>query len=143
MVALIITVLLVTIITSMLAKNSYTNLNLKKLTRLENDIDMLNDRIAVYFVGKEEIPKYGDVLDKESIVSIMGNELNPNDGDNYYVIDLAELDTLSLNYGKDYQSSWDDKYIINEETHQVYYLKGITYDGRIYYTIGGKGLINE
>ena len=41
MVALIITVLLVTIITSMLAKNSYTNLNLKKLTRLENDIDML------------------------------------------------------------------------------------------------------
>ena len=49
----------------------------------------------------------------------------------YYVIDLTNIKNISLNFG------WDtndlDKYIINNKTHKVYYLKGIQLDEKIYY----------
>ena len=59
-------------------------------------------------------------------------------------IDLSKLDNLTLNYGRDYKK-WDtsstfqnyqDIYIINEVSHQIYYPKGVNYNGEIYFTKG-------
>ncbi|MDE5830176.1 MAG: hypothetical protein K2H53_00220, partial [Clostridia bacterium] len=61
--------------------------------------------------------------------------ISNGDCDNYYVINLNELDNITLNYGKEYRlTSSDDKYIINEETHIIYYLKGVIYEGERYHT---------
>ena len=62
---------------------------------------------------------------------------------NYYVIDLSKLDNLTLNYGKDYKKwgaatndldDFQDLYMINSVTHQVYYIDGILFDKEYYFS---------
>lgn len=80
------------------------------------------------------------------------NELvNTNDDSKYYVVDLTKLDNLTLNYGQNYRKwrgednpsfdneDYQDLYIINSVTHQVYYPAGISYDGKYYFS----NIINE
>lgn len=50
MITLIITVMLMVIITGTLMANSKTNVQLSSFTKLQNDIETLNDRVAAYFV---------------------------------------------------------------------------------------------
>lgn len=50
MITLVITVMLMIIITGTLAANSHTNVQLSNFTKLQNDIEALNDRVAAYFV---------------------------------------------------------------------------------------------
>ncbi|MCI9365466.1 MAG: hypothetical protein HFJ54_02365 [Clostridia bacterium] len=135
MITLVITVLLIIIITSALAKNSYDSLQVGNLTKLDNDIKALNDRIAAYYIQYAKLPTYGEKYDKETIKNDI-NDLSPNDGDEYYIIDLSELDNLTLNYGENYLTSSNDLYIINEQSHVVYYLRGIKYKGQEYHTVG-------
>lgn len=137
LITLIITVLLLMIVTGVLVMNSHTSLQLSNLTRLQNDIEAINNRVASYYVKNGELPIYqDDVKSKSELLSVL-NDMSINDGDTYYTIDIEELGNISLNYGKAYQStSTTDKYIINEETHVVYYLKGIHYEGKEYHTAG-------
>ena len=135
MITLVITVLLIVIISSVLAKNSYDSLQLSNLTKLDNDVKMLNDRIAAYYVQYGSLPTYGEAYTRESLKDKI-TDMSPNDGDSYYIIDLSELDNLTLNYGENYLTSSSDVYIINEESHTVYYLRGVKYSGQVYHTVG-------
>lgn len=135
MITLVITVLLIVIISSALAKNSYDSTQLGNLTKLDNDVKMLEDRIAAYYVQYGDIPTYGDPYNKSAVKEKI-TDLSPNDGDNYYIIDLSELDNVTLNYGENYLTSSNDVYLINEESHVVYYLRGIKYNGQVYHTVG-------
>lgn len=132
---LVITVLVLIIVTSVMASNVTSSINMAKLTKLQNDIEQLNDRVAAYYVetGKLPINEEETPMTKSDLSSIL-NDMSINDGDNYYTIDLNKLDNLSLNYGK--EANIKDKYIINEETHVVYYYKGIKYEGKEYHTFG-------
>lgn len=54
----------------------------------------------------------------------------------YYVIDVSKISTITLNFGDyhfDSNANNLDKYIINNKTHKVYYLKGIELNGKTYY----------
>ena len=70
------------------------------------------------------------------------NQISVNDAqDEYYIIDLSALENLSLNYGEDYKSitnenasTKEDIYIINKQSHHVYYVQGITFENVKYYT---------
>lgn len=135
MITLVITVLLIVIISSALAKNSYDSLQLANLTKLDNDVKMLNDRIAAYYVQYGRLPTYGEAYSRNTIKEKI-DDLSPNDGDSYYIIDLSELDNLTLNYGENYLTSSNDVYIVNEESHIVYYLKGVKHSGKVYHTVG-------
>lgn len=142
LITLAITVLLLVIITSTLAINAYTSFQLSNLTKLQSDVETLNDRVAAYFVNNGKLPTYREEkMTKSELRSIL-NDMYSNDGENYYVIDLNQLDNLTLNYGQSYRaSSSKDKYIINEETHVVYYLQGINYEGKEYHTVGTNSVI--
>ncbi len=87
------------------------------------------------------MPKTGTIPTLTAYTSLPEGitKANPNDNSNYYVIDLKKLENLTLNYGKNYQSSSssNDVYIINEQSHNIYYAKGITLDNKIYYTTPG------
>jgi type II secretory pathway pseudopilin PulG len=76
------------------------------------------------------------------------NLINPNDygeinnttngmvyGIIYYKINLELLENLSLNYGKNGDSSNKDYYIINSKSHTIYYYKGVTVDGETYHSL--------
>lgn len=55
LITLVIVVILIVILTAAMSTNSYTSLNISKLTRLQNDIEILNDRIASYYVKNRKI----------------------------------------------------------------------------------------
>ena len=136
---LIITIILLVIITGVLSMNAYSSMQLSNLTKLQNDIQSLNDRVASYYVKNGKLPIYNDYsLTKTELISII-NDISYSDNNTYYILDLDELDNLSLNYGDAYKSNGTknkDKYIINEETHIIYYLEGVIYEGREYHTVG-------
>lgn len=140
LITLLVTVVLLAIITTSLATNSYDSMQLSKLTKLENDIEALNDRVAVYFVENDSLPIIGDAYTKSELKTAFGS-VSANDGDEYYIIDLSLLDNLTLNYGEEYLTSGTDSYIINTESHIIYYLQGITYKGDTYYTIGDNSTV--
>ena len=70
---------------------------------------------------------------EERVISFKNKSINPNDNENYYEIDLTKLNNLKLFYG-DKILGIDDIYIINEQSHTIYYYKGCKYDNKIIYT---------
>jgi len=136
MISLILTVMLLIIITGALVGNSRSTVQLSNFTKLQNDIEALNDRVAAYFVEKGELPIYKDEeLLKANLRTVL-SDMSINDGEEYYTIDLEEIGNPSLNYGEGYRSFAPDRYIINGESHIIYYFKGITYEGKTYHTVG-------
>ena len=109
----------------------------KNKTNLETDILKLKERISYYYSKNKTLP----TINKYTNINKL--EKNINDNENYYVIDLSEIEEQHLNYGKDYYkinnkeeniSNLLDIYIINEQSHTIYYPKGIEYNSQIYYT---------
>lgn len=140
LITLVITIVILATITITLATNAYDSTQLSRLTKLDNDIKTLNDRVAVYFVEHEQLPTYGNPYSKEKLKDVIEG-LSQNDGDKYYTIDLSLLDNLSLNYGQDYLSFGGNSYIINEESHIIYHLEGISYKGEIFHTVGANSTV--
>ena len=131
---LVITVILLIIITVIMARQSYTSMAISKLSKLQNDIEQLNDRIAAYYVKNDKLPvDTSNPINKPELYGVL-NDMSSKDGNTYYKLELNMLDNLSLNYGKN--SADGDYYLINEESHVVYYYAGIEYDGEEYHTVG-------
>lgn len=144
LITLSIAIVLMIIITSVLVYNAQTGVKVKILNQMYNDVQLLSDKILTYYSNYGAIP----ALTKYDNVSVIGKieksgQLSPNDNENYYIIDLSALENLSLNYGRDYEnvkvnsknaSNIEDIYIINEQSHHIYYVKGIILDNVTYYT---------
>lgn len=133
---------------------------MKKIDKLNIDISLISSKIDDYYLKYGELPVLCDYLDKtqfESSIIEKANfkgatlncELNPDDGDEYVVIDLEKLDGLTLNYGYDTDGEYntlktnkqitlssveDEIYVINTTSHQIYFPHGIFADGIMYYT---------
>lgn len=140
LVTLSIAIIIMLIITSVLIFNSNTGTSTKKLNNMYQDIYLLKDKIALYYIKYIKLPTidtaYTNIEDIQSI--------NVNDNQNYYVIDLEALENITLNYGKDYNAykanqdmKLEDVYVINEQSHNIYYIKGIKFDTKTYHTIPG------
>ena len=163
--ALTITIIVMLILGSVIIRSSNTHVNAQKRDKLYSDIDNLNSKINEYYMQYGSLPIFSkQYCNKEELISILNNNansksielnnsndddkniiLNPNDGDIYYVINLENLEGLTLNYGygSDYSSvresednistNIQDVYIINKSTHQIYYPKGIYTEDYMYY----------
>lgn len=99
--------------------------NLSKLNYMYEDIDVLEDKIAIYYLNNGSIPISDEVQFEHSI--------NPNDNEVFYKIDITKLDNIYLNYGGGNDAE-NDFYIINEQSHTIYYYAGVKYKGEIYFT---------
>ena len=89
----------------------------------------IENKILVYYDNNKTLPTKGDVL---SIKSYLGGQATNRDGDTYHQIDMSKLNNITLNYGGGDINN-KDIYVINDQSHEVYYLKGIIYDGDTYY----------
>ena len=139
------------IITSIVIYNLRDNIKMEKLTNLQNDIENLRDKISVYYAKYGDIPAKG-VYTNTSHINSISKEV---DTGRFLVIDLSELDNLTLNYGTDYEtvrnlSGFIDPsantftseqmknntnlYIINETSHNIFFVEGIELYGKVYYT---------
>lgn len=142
LISVVMAVIIMLIITGMLIYQSNNNIEIKALTNMKNDIELLDGKIKVYYSKYGNIPKLQEYTNTDMIINNASIK-NPNDGDKYYVIDLTSLENVSLNYGKDFENittntELTDVYIINEKSQTIYYPKGVEVDGSMYYRIPGE-----
>lgn len=155
LVSLAVAIVILVIITNILVYNAKDNAYIKKLKGMNNDVDNLTDKVSAYYSQYGELPiikkaKY-DISGK-SIASDESTDYIPGDADkgdgsaeyDYYVIDLKLLSGLTLNYGADFEAinkdnlndinNFEDLYIINNSSHNIFYVKGVEVDDKKYYT---------
>ena len=137
LITLVIAVIILIIISSLLVYNAKTGIKLRTLKMMYNDIELLSDKVEAHYA------KYGALPAEFEYLGNIYFEPEPNDNNIYYVIDLNALDGISLNYGLDFKNitseddtlAYNDVYIINGQSHHIYYVRGIEMDGVVYYTV--------
>lgn len=148
LISLSVAIIIIGIITTMLLYSITDTNDIDKLTKLYTDIDNLSDKISNYYTVHGKIPaKPISVLSGANAVMTGNQSVGENDTGDFLVIDLKAIDNLTLNYGKDFEQFKDlattgnsigdkrDLYVINENSHNIFYLNGITLkDGKTYYT---------
>ena len=145
MIALTTTILVLAIVTSIVVYNSKNNIMIKQYKKLENDIDVLNNKVGMYYLKNGELPicmrsdrtyiEYNDNrTEEEQKYNKFKEDKHQNDNDKYFILDLNKIDGISLNYGADFYNIdqaytnlgyCPDLYVINQQSHRIYYVKGI------------------
>lgn len=140
LITLVITIVVMLILSFTISINANNYIERTKKANLDTDLQRLQEKIEIYYSKNKEIP----MLNKYTNVAML--EKKENDNENYYVIDLDKLEGIELNYGKDFEKAKQlegeiadllDIYIINEESHVIYYPKGVKFDNKMYYTLVG------
>ncbi len=138
MISLVITIIILLLLTGMLIYNSKDNVQIKNLTNLYNDIELLKEKISDYYNEYGQLPKLEKYPKPTELQNIL-NSSEKEEASNFYVIDLENMQGITLNYGKDYETiklkkqnnenynieDYKEIYIINENTHNIFYVKGI------------------
>ena len=135
MVALVITVIILLILTSMLVYNATDSVHIKALTNLYNDVELLREKVSEYYNEYGKIPAKVKYKNTDELSSVLSSK---NDTGDFYVIDLEAMKGITLNYGKDYEKiksdeqnadkytdKYTDIYIINENSQNIFYVQGI------------------
>ena len=146
--SLVIAVAVLLILTGTIIVNVTGNLKTEKLRNMQSDIENLRDKVSTYYARYGKIPadvsiEYTNIngLQSAGVISEVA------DTGKFYVLDLSAMENVTLNYGKDYEkirnkeatteeqiNSLTDLYIINEASHNIFYVDGIELDGDRYYT---------
>lgn len=124
----LITIVVVLIIVCEIKKSSDSGVDIVRLNNMYTDIITLEDKISLYYLNYGYLP-----VNKERMTDFKDKSINPNDGEKYYEIDLTVLEDINLAFGKK-ESGEDDVYIVNADSHTVYYVKGVEYNGEEYFT---------
>ena len=157
LVAMAVTIVVLMMIAIPCIVNIKTVSETDKFTKLKNDITVLKESISQVYASDDTSkigPKYtGDksflnIYQGEKNVTKTSKDIvkNPNDNDNYYVINVSKLKRklgskeygiglVDLNYGDNNYSidttlkelNTTDVYIINEKSRTIYYTAGVNY----------------
>ena len=145
--SLAIVIIVILILTGTLIYNVKDNLRVANLREMQNDIQNLRDAVANYYSINGSIPAKLKYINTDNInrIKSAGVINEKADTGDFYIIDLKELENLTLNYGEDYKhindtiseeeaSQYTDIYIINEESQNIFYVEGIRVDNDWFYT---------
>jgi len=127
-IAFTISIIIISIIFFEIIAYINNGLKISKLNNMYKDINVLENKIALYYLDYGNLPI---IQDKKVDFEVF--KINPNDNDTYYEIDLNKLENLKLFYGNK-KTGIKDVYIINEQSHTIYYLEGCEYEGKKIYT---------
>lgn len=137
LVILILAIVIMMIISSVILYNAQTGLDTRALNNMFNDITILKNKVDIYYAQYRALPIIKTLYTNVEKIK----NINVNDNENYYVVDLEALENITLTYGKDYKAykgtpsnSKTDLYIINEQSHTIYYVAGVKLDEKTYYT---------
>ena len=148
LVSLVITIALMLIISSITISVSMDRFEINDYNKMINDLKLLEDKVSNYYLKYNAIPVVRGEDNKPIIYSHTPISFNTNKNDNefYYILDLSAMEGISLNYGelgfKNINSS-DDVYIINEKSHQIYYVRGVELNNNIYHTATNNDKIGD
>lgn len=144
LVSLAVAVIILVIVTNMLIYNAKDGVQIKNLKSMYNDIENLRDKVSEYYIKYGTIPantklEFTNTSSMEPVISKIA------DTGKFYIVELSNLENLTLTYGEDYKkinsestqtdiNNLTDIYIINSVSQNVFYVKGINVDGVMYYT---------
>lgn len=120
---LVVTVIIMLILASTIIIKISDSKDVSKLNNLYADIKILEEKVLDYYNNYGMLPIKGEQIDPL---------LSMENGNNYYEIDLSKLENITLNYGHGDDNK--DIYVVNGDTLDVYYYKGVIYEGKKYYT---------
>lgn len=120
--SLVVTIIIILILTTTIVTSSSAGGAYKKYKLMCADVQILEDKILVYYNKYGKLPTTGDAI-SENLPDVT-NEMH-----NYYRIDVSKLGEVTLNYGKS-----EDVFIVDSMTMEVFYLNGVVYNGETYYT---------
>ncbi len=139
---LTITIAVLLILTNVIIYNIKDNLKIGNLKKMQNDIGNLRDKISSYYQQNGKIPARVKYTNIEPIKQAGLISENIDMGD-FLVIDLSAIENLSLNYGREYEkvkenpekaNYYTDLYIINQTSHNIFYVRGVSIDEQTFYT---------
>ena len=141
LITLIVTIIVMLILITSVTINLGPYKNEVVRTSFEEDINSLREEVEHYYAINKTLP----VINRYGYTDMFESIKNVNDNDKYYVIDIRKID-VDLKIGKDFYRALardiDDEifdlldiYIINEQSHTIYYPKGIDYNGVVLYTL--------
>ena len=133
MITLVTTIVILTIISSVVITQSINGFKVKALQDFYNDLETIQDKLDIYYMKNGTLPVSGEYTGSTEFKSSTTSPMNPNDNDKYYIINLHAFDGLSL--GSTALKNGEDVFIVNEETHTVYYPLGFEHNGEIYYCL--------
>lgn len=141
--SLVIIIALMTIISSTVVYMSLDRFEINNFSKMKNDIILLDEKVSNYYLRYNVLPvlREDDGTKKLYTYTSLDFEKNSGDNSNYYILDLEAMEGISLNYGEEgfkTPNSSDDVYIINEETHTIYYVRGIELNGEQYYYLNNE-----
>ena len=122
--SLVMTVVIMLIISTAAIYSIKVSDNTGPYNNMIADINLLEDKIFIYNNKYSETPKTSRKIKINNI--------------DYYEIDLAKLNNVTLNFGKEYGGTGElnlnvsDVYVVNEYL-EVYYLQGISLSNTMYY----------
>lgn len=103
MVVLIVTIVVIILITGAVIYNisNYTNSNIE--ANIKADMEMLHDKIVMYYSKYEEIPKTDRSINLYNYSSNDNIEESEDEEVYFHEIDLNKLENVTLNYGLEFR----------------------------------------
>lgn len=146
LISLSIAVIIILTITGMIIYSAKDSIYIKNLTNMQNDIANLRDKVSLYYSEYGDIPAKTEYPDVSNLQS--AGVLGVNDTGKFLILELENLEGVTLNYGEDYEkykandytnlTDLTDIYIINENSHNIFYVEGIRVkendETKMYYT---------
>lgn len=126
---LVTTIILLSILTGTITYSSISSFKLKKYYELQSDIELLDDKISLYYLENEYLPIFDEYIDIEELINNYNSSdvnYNPNNLGKLYKIDVSKLDNINLE---------NDKYYVDLQSHTVYSKIPVKLDNVYYYTI--------
>ena len=91
LISLTVTIIILIILAFTLAVNWHPYKNEKSKSTFLTDIEVLKEEVDQYYARYGELPIKNKYTDEEGLNNIQIDK-NPNDGDDYYVIDISKLE---------------------------------------------------
>lgn len=127
LVVLILTVIILLILTGVTVNNIDIGTDVRNYNYMCADIELLQNKIMIYYNDENALPITGEAL---NIKDELDGQASSRDNNNYFLIDYTKLYNITLNYGGGTISN-KDVYIVNEQSHEIYYLKGVAFKGGV------------
>ncbi len=146
MITLVITIVLMLILVGTVVMNLDDTQAVTDYVNMQSDITRINEKVNIYYAQHGTLPTLNLYRDIGMIYAVR----NPNDNNNYYVIDLNAIGLGELNFGIngyiqalrinkntpiEVTDNIRDVYIINEQSHTIYYPNGITVGSQTAYCL--------
>ena len=139
LVTLAITIVVMLILTVSITASMKSTIEIKKYNSVKEDIISLSEAIKEFYLDNEKLPIDSSKVYKLSDYGVPTKDINPNDSNDYYRIDISNFSEIELNNGENNNNEnnqdTDDMYVVNEKSLTVYYLRGAVLNGQKHYTI--------